>query len=250
MTLKQHQEKVEHGIMCSGTIFHENWVMTAAHCCLHKYKVTMHFNDFHTGVMDKNELNITLYGGSFNIHEDYHPQKGNDICLIELPGDFHGSRSPCMLPLNNDKTAADQIKDHHGAQCWVGGWGHTFYAGQSSNVARSVGLNLFSKEYCEKHSFYPDTSDFQLNDDVFCAGIPHNTDTETNSAGNHVTQRGADSCKGDSGGPLICDINDRITFMGIVSKGYRCDHEGYPGIYTNVQSFRSWLDESKSLKSI
>ena len=245
LTLKQHQENVEHGIMCSGTIFHENWVMTAAHCCLHKYKVIMHFNDFHTGVVDTNELNITRYGGSFNIHEDYHPREGNDICLIELPGDFHGSRAPCMLPLNNDKTAEEQIQEHHGAQCWVGGWGHTFYAGQSSNVARSVGLNLFSREYCKKHSFYPDTSDFKLNDDVFCAGIPHNKDTETNSAGNHVTQKGADSCKGDSGGPLICDINDRITFMGIVSKGYRCDHEGYPGIYTNVQKFRSWLDESK-----
>ena len=244
-TKKQAENNVEEGTLCSGTIFHENWVMTAAHCCLYKFKVTMHFNDFHTGVDDLNELKVERYGSSFTIHEFYHPDVGNDICIIELPGDFHGSRAPCMLPENAEKTAVEQLEEHHGAQCWVGGWGHTFYAGQSSNTARSVGLNLFSREYCLKHSFYQDSNLFALNEDAFCAGIPHNKETATNSAGYHVTQKGADSCKGDSGGPLICDINDRITFVGIVSKGYRCNAEGWPGIYTNVQAFRPWLDESK-----
>ena len=57
---------------------------------------------------------------------------------------------------------------------------------------------------------------------------------------------------GDYGGPLVCDINGILTLVGIASKGrYKlpkedtCNKEGYPGIYTNIQAFRSWLDESK-----
>ena len=47
--------------------------------------------------------------------------------------------------------AKNQMAQYHGAKCWVAGWGHTFYAGQNSNVARSVGLNLLKNEYCKTH---------------------------------------------------------------------------------------------------
>ena len=95
-------------------------------------------------------------------------------------------------------------------------------------------------------SLYPDKGlIFDLLDDVFCAGTPHDTTTMRNSQRNHVTRAGADSCKGDSGGPLVCDIDGSLTLIGIVSKGRMCNKEGFPGIYTNVQAFRTWLDESK-----
>ena len=97
-------------------------------------------------------------------------------------------------------------------------------------------------------SLYPDKGLlFDLLDDVFCAGTPHDTTTKRNSQRNHVTRAGADSCKGDSGGPLVCDIDGTLTLVGIVSKGKMCNKEGFPGIYTNVQAFRTWLDESKFL---
>ena len=41
------------------------------------------------------------------------------------------------------------------------------------------------------------------------------------------------------------DIDGTLTLVGIVSKGKMCNKEGFPGIYTNVQAFRTWLDESK-----
>ena len=95
-------------------------------------------------------------------------------------------------------------------------------------------------------SLYPDKGLlFDLLNDVFCAGTPHDTTTKMNSQRNHVTRAGADSCKGDSGGPLVCDIDGTLTLVGIVSKGKMCNKEGFPGIYTNVQAFRTWLDESK-----
>ena len=110
------------------------------------------------------------------------------MCLIKLPKAIHGGRVPCMLPPPGaDETGESQIDKYHGAQCWVAGWGHTFYNGQSSDTPRSVGVNLLKNDYCIKHTLYPDTGDlFSLQDDVFCAGIPHNTKTKKNSQGNHV----------------------------------------------------------------
>ena len=46
---------------------------------------------------------------------------------------------------------------------------------------------------------------------------------------------GKDSCKGDGGGPAVCD--GRV--QGIVSWGYEC---GYgTGVYTNVFEFNDWI---------
>ena len=108
------------------------------------------------------------------------------------------------------------------------------------------GLNLFKRSYCIEHTLYPDTGDlFELTEGNICAGMPHNNQSLINSQGNHVTRAGADYCKGDAGGPLICDLNGTMTLIGIIAKGRMCGKEGFPGIYTNIQAHRSWLDECK-----
>nr|CAD7269548.1 unnamed protein product [Timema shepardi] len=48
---------------------------------------------------------------------------------------------------------------------------------------------------------------------------------------------GKDSCSGDSGGPLACD--GQLT--GIVSWGASCAASLYPGVYTNVSYYNSWI---------
>ena len=58
-----------------------------------------------------------------------------------------------MQPADN-KTAEKQIEAYHGAQCWVAGWGHTFYAGPMLKIDQidffyfySCLCNLNSRKY-------------------------------------------------------------------------------------------------------
>ncbi len=51
-------------------------------------------------------------------------------------------------------------------------------------------------------------------------------------------EAGKDSCQGDSGGPLTWSGKQ----VGIVSWGYGCGRDGYPGVYTETFAFLDWID--------
>jgi len=51
----------------------------------------------------------------------------------------------------------------------------------------------------------------------------------------------SDSCYGDSGGPLIADVNSELQLAGVVSWGIGCGHPGYPGVYTRMSTYMEWV---------
>ena len=124
----------------------------------------------------------------------------------------------------------------HGEACWVSGWGLTEEGGDFPTFLQSVGVNLFSEQYCNEHST-PQASQGLNYEAEICAGIPDNDE-------NGLIDGGKDSCQGDSGGPLTCVRDDQPVLVGIVSWGAGCANEGEPGIYTNVFRFVEWIQET------
>ena len=83
--------------------------------------------------------------------------------------------------------------------------------------------------------------------DELCAGLPHTSRQGINLKKNYVTAPGKDSCQGDSGGPLICSIDQKAVLVGVVSHGSGCGEEGKPGIYANVNFFKTWFRTGREL---
>jgi secreted trypsin-like serine protease len=56
-----------------------------------------------------------------------------------------------------------------------------------------------------------------------------------------------DTCQGDSGGPLMAFVDDRWVLAGITSFGYECAQPGYPGVYTRVSAFISFIQSNTNI---
>ena len=124
----------------------------------------------------------------------------------------------------------------HGEACWVSGWGATEEGGGVSEILQSVGVNLFSKQYCNDHTT-PQGSGGLDHEVEICAGTPDKDE-------NGFIDGGKDACQGDSGGPLTCVRDDQPVLVGLVSWGIGCAVEGQPGVYTNVFQYIDWIKQT------
>jgi hypothetical protein len=125
------------------------------------------------------------------------------------------------------------------------GWGNqTAYGANEEqpessapDILRQVSLNLRSNEQCK---------------DILAESLSalHNTTYNTDQVG--ITEvmlcatiegGGKGSCQGDSGGPLVVQTNVGWQQIGVVSYGYGCAADGFPGVYARAASFKGWINE-------
>ena len=57
---------------------------------------------------------------------------------------------------------------------------------------------------------------------------------------------GADTCLGDSGGPVTSMEGTERRLVGIVSTGVGCAYQGMPGVYVNVAEHRGWIERARA----
>ncbi|GEM_PF-1056972 len=210
---------------CSGTLVHNKWVITAAHCVeayadLERKGLTLHYIFFGTDVYDDN--GVTSYSRIKNwyAHPDYNTNNlDSDIGVLELYTD--ASETPGYIVGSISGSLA-------GEKVTYVGWGITSdNANNSSGTKRTVDVPICTEGYCPQNGYD--------NDHVFT------WDT---------TGQGRNICSGDSGGAALIKSDGQYLLVGANSYGFD-QNGGYPSCTgnsaaaasTRVDIHLSWIEQ-------
>ena len=212
--------------MCGGTLIHEQWVVTAAHCVVGKQNVVFAPTDVTVTLGEHNRTKVEGNEQKIGVlqiitHPNYiAPGNDNDIALLQLATPaIVGPAVAVVQPLISPMDDALVVP---GAQSFVTGWGITMEGGSVAAELQEVMVPIVSNLQCQ-------AAYGQITMGMLCAGYD---------------EGGKDSCQGDSGGPLVVQASDNSwKLAGVVSFGFGCARPGFYGVYTRVSVYTSWLDE-------
>ncbi len=210
---------------CGSSLISASHVITAAHCV--KDIISLSRLSLNFGI-----TNLSNIGQLRNVTKMYiHPlydegSSANDLAILRLDKAINltdSNISIICLPATSDFNLEQAEYPPVGDQLVAIGWGSTDpFIRIPSPILRQVTIQAIAKTD-------PGCAN-AINDDAvqFCAGFPDG---------------GKDTCQGDSGGPLMIFKDDRWQLVGITSYGEICGAPGFPGIYTRVAYYESFINE-------
>lgn len=204
------------GYFCEGTLIEPNVVLSAAHCFegLSANKIQAYVGSQQLSG-DGQRIDVQ----QIRIHGNYSNETNdNDIALVLLKTPV---TQAALVSLATAQQTATLTAD---SQLNIMGWGVTVEdANEPSEQLREAIVPFVTDAECA--AIYGD----EVSSNMFCAGYELG---------------GVDTCLGDSGGPVIASFNGSERQVGIVSWGNGCAQPGFPGVYTKVSNYQTWLDDT------
>ncbi|XP_052762576.1 uncharacterized protein LOC128205159 isoform X5 [Mya arenaria] len=213
---------------CGGTLINHEFVLTAAHC-VERYEGEFSLLTVKLGANNRESRETTqrvVKVESIKSHNDHVYFTRNDIALLQLesPVEYTPYIQPACLPEPDEPLPLYST-------CFTVGWGKVKWDGEYAEVLQQLKMTLWDTQKCNSSIAW----NGEVYDTFLCAGY----------------YSGIRSiCKGDSGGPLICqDTHQKWKVWGVASYVANfCNMTERPNIYTDVRRLHGWIQSVTECK--